>query len=104
MEIEEDDADYKKIEMKDVVLIFNIGKLSKKDAGVYEVKLKDARGKDKSMFNLTEAGYQTVLNELFRVIANSSTEISVKSTEHGIVLYSLITYHMEDLQVGWLHK
>uniref|UniRef100_A0A8C7KMD7 Myomesin 1 n=1 Tax=Oncorhynchus kisutch TaxID=8019 RepID=A0A8C7KMD7_ONCKI len=78
--------------------------LSKKDAGVYEVKLKDARGKDKSMFNLTEAGYQTVLNELFRVIANSSTEISVKSTEHGIVLYSLITYHMEDLQVGWLHK
>ncbi|XP_036822891.1 myomesin 1a (skelemin) isoform X4 [Oncorhynchus mykiss] len=104
IEIEEDDADYKKIEMKDEVLIFNIGKLSKKDAGVYEVKLKDARGKDKSMFNLTEAGYQTVLNELFRVIANSSTEISVKSTEHGIVLYSLITYHMEDLQVGWLHK
>ncbi|XP_029582528.1 myomesin 1a (skelemin) isoform X1 [Salmo trutta] len=104
MEIEEDDADYKKIEMKDVVLIFNIGKLSKKDAGVYEVKLKDARGKDKSMFNLTEAGYQTVLNELFRVIANSSTEISVKSTEHGIVLYSLITHHMEELQVGWQHK
>uniref|UniRef100_A0A8C7KTT8 Myomesin 1 n=1 Tax=Oncorhynchus kisutch TaxID=8019 RepID=A0A8C7KTT8_ONCKI len=73
------------------LVLIGEGKLSKKDAGVYEVKLKDARGKDKSMFNLTEA-------------ANSSTEISVKSTEHGIVLYSLITYHMEDLQVGWLHK
>uniref|UniRef100_A0A674BW48 Myomesin 1a (skelemin) n=1 Tax=Salmo trutta TaxID=8032 RepID=A0A674BW48_SALTR len=35
--------------------------LSKKDAGVYEVKLKDARGKDKSMFNLTEAGTETPL-------------------------------------------
>uniref|UniRef100_A0A8C8GBJ4 Myomesin 1a (skelemin) n=1 Tax=Oncorhynchus tshawytscha TaxID=74940 RepID=A0A8C8GBJ4_ONCTS len=83
--------------LKATVRFYN-SKLSKKDAGVYEVKLKDARGKDKSMFNLTEAGTATPL------LSNSSTEISVKSTEHGIVLYSLITYHMEDLQVGWEAK
>uniref|UniRef100_A0A674BWC5 Myomesin 1a (skelemin) n=1 Tax=Salmo trutta TaxID=8032 RepID=A0A674BWC5_SALTR len=95
MEIEEDDADYKKIEMKD------------KDAGVYEVKLKDARGKDKSMFNLTEAGTETPLlcsrTTYVTYILCSRTPL-VKSTEHGIVLYSLITHHMEELQVGWQHK
>ncbi|XP_034147489.1 myomesin 1a (skelemin) [Esox lucius] len=91
IEIEEDDADYKKIEMKDRQLTFNIGKwvvgktdtesvdcgermtpaavvepsprpkLCRKDAGMYEVKLKDDRGKDISLFNLTDAGYQAVL-------------------------------------------
>uniref|UniRef100_A0A8C7KM91 Myomesin 1 n=1 Tax=Oncorhynchus kisutch TaxID=8019 RepID=A0A8C7KM91_ONCKI len=43
------------------LVLIGEGKLSKKDAGVYEVKLKDARGKDKSMFNLTEAGTATPL-------------------------------------------
>ncbi|KAM6948649.1 myomesin 1a (skelemin) [Aplochiton taeniatus] len=128
IEIEEEDEDAEKIEMKDGVLTFKIGKcvvkkekteeklkpapeakaprpkLSKKDAGVYEVKLKDERGKDTSLINLTEEGYQAVLNELFRVIANSSSEIKVLSTEHGLILYSFITYHTEELRVGWLHK
>uniref|UniRef100_A0A8K9Y1A1 Myomesin 1a (skelemin) n=1 Tax=Oncorhynchus mykiss TaxID=8022 RepID=A0A8K9Y1A1_ONCMY len=94
--------------LKATVRFYN-SKLSKKDAGVYEVKLKDARGKDKSMFNLTEAGTATPLlcsrTTYVMYILCSRTPLScVKSTEHGIVLYSLITYHMEDLQVGWLHK
>merc|ERR1719309_1418363 len=44
------------------------------------------------------------MNELFRVIANSSSEIKVLSTEHGIILYSFVTYYTEELRVGWLHK
>lgn len=44
------------------------------------------------------------MNELFRVIAHSSTDIQVMSTEHGIILYSMVTYYNEDLRVGWLHK
>ncbi|CAL8279768.1 unnamed protein product [Lota lota] len=102
--IHADDDDSKKIQMKDGVLTFNIGKISKKDAGIYEVKLWDERGKDTSTFNLTEAGYQAVMNEVFRVIANSSTSIQVLSTEHGIVLYSNIIYYTDELRVGWLHK
>ncbi|NP_001154812.1 myomesin 1a (skelemin) isoform X1 [Danio rerio] len=128
IEIEEDDEDAKKIGKSDEVLTFDIGKLviksekaerkkkpateespskpkiSKKDAGVYEVKLKDERGKDKTLLNLTDAGYQAVLNEVFRVIANSSTELKVMSTEHGIILYSFVVHYLEDLRVGWLHK
>ncbi|KAM3842261.1 myomesin 1a (skelemin) [Diretmus argenteus] len=132
MEIEADDDDAKKIERNDGVLTFNIGKcvikqekekakverkkpaedvpppprpkICKKDAGIYEVVLKDERGKDKSKFNLTDAGYQTVMNELFRVIANSSSDIKVLSTEHGIMLYSFVTYYTEEQRIGWLHK
>lgn len=36
--------------------------------------------------------------------ANSSSEIKVLSTEHGIVLYSMVTCYNEDLRVGWLHR
>ncbi|KAM6919278.1 myomesin 1a (skelemin) isoform 3-T5 [Xenentodon cancila] len=130
IEIAEDDEDGKKIEKKDSELTFNIGKwvikqekkekrkkppaedvrppprpkISKHDVGVYKVFLRDERGQDKSSFNLTDAGYQAVMNELFRVIANSSSEIKVTSTEHGIVLYSTVTYYDENLPVGWLHK
>uniref|UniRef100_A0A8C2CI01 Myomesin 1a (skelemin) n=1 Tax=Cyprinus carpio TaxID=7962 RepID=A0A8C2CI01_CYPCA len=103
IEIEEDDEDAKKIKKSDEVLTFDIGKISKKDAGVYEVKLKDERGKDKTLLNLTDAG-RTVLNALFRVIANSSTELKVMSTEHGIILYSFVVHYIEDLRIGWLHK
>uniref|UniRef100_A0A3Q2ZGR0 Myomesin 1a (skelemin) n=1 Tax=Kryptolebias marmoratus TaxID=37003 RepID=A0A3Q2ZGR0_KRYMA len=74
------------------------------DAGFYEVFLRDDRGRDKSTFNLTDAGYQAVMNEVFRVIASSSSEIKVVSTESGIVLYSMVTYYDENLPVGWLHK
>ncbi|TWW73605.1 Myomesin-1 190 kDa connectin-associated protein 190 kDa titin-associated protein [Takifugu flavidus] len=104
IEIAGDDEDAQKIGREDGELTFNIGKISKKDAGIYDVFLKDERGKDKSTFNLTDEGYQAVLNELFRVIANSSSEIQVLSTEHGIILYSTVTYYHEDQRIGWLHK
>lgn len=36
--------------------------------------------------------------------ANSSTQLSVMSTEHGIILYSFVVYHTEELRVNWLLK
>uniref|UniRef100_A0AAR2LY17 Myomesin 1a (skelemin) n=1 Tax=Pygocentrus nattereri TaxID=42514 RepID=A0AAR2LY17_PYGNA len=130
IEIEEGDEDAQKIGVAEGVLSFNIGKLviksekeekkkpakpaaeepprkpklSKKDAGVYEVELRDERGKDKTLLNLTDAGYQAVLNEMFRVIANSSSELKVESTEHGIILYTNVVYYTEELRVNWLQK
>ncbi|XP_029309187.1 myomesin 1a (skelemin) isoform X2 [Cottoperca gobio] len=104
IEIAEDDEDAKKIKRQDGNLIFNIGKISKADTGVYGVTLRDERGKDKSTFNLMDEGYKAVMNELFRVIANSSSEIKVVSTEHGIIFSSVVTYYNEELRVGWLQK
>ncbi|XP_077470432.1 myomesin 1a (skelemin) [Stigmatopora argus] len=102
--IGERDEAAQKLEKKDGVLTFDIGKISKKDVGIYEVYLKDERGQDKSRFDMTDEGYQTVMNELFRVIANSSSQIQVTSTEHGIILSSDVTYYHEDQRVTWLHK
>ncbi|XP_065132547.1 myomesin 1a (skelemin) isoform X2 [Paramisgurnus dabryanus] len=104
IEIAEGDEDAKKIGKSADELIFDIGKISKKDAGVYEVYLQDERGRDQTLLNLTEAGYQAVLNAVFKVIANSSTELKVTSTEHGIIVYSDVVHYLEDLRVGWLHK
>uniref|UniRef100_A0A8D3B276 Myomesin 1a (skelemin) n=1 Tax=Scophthalmus maximus TaxID=52904 RepID=A0A8D3B276_SCOMX len=65
IEIAEDDEDAKKIERQDGDLTFNIGKISKKDAGIYGVVLRDERGKDTSTFNLTDAGLAGIINDLF---------------------------------------
>ncbi|XP_061694500.1 myomesin 1a (skelemin) isoform X2 [Syngnathoides biaculeatus] len=132
--IGERDEAAKKLEKDDDVLTFNIGKwvvkqdeqaqsegtnlpaedtslllpprpkISKNDAGIYEVYLRDERGQDKSRFDMTNEGYHTVMNEVFRVIANSSSQIQVTSTEHGIILSSNVAYYHEDERVTWLHK
>lgn len=36
--------------------------------------------------------------------ANSSSQIQVTSTEHGIILSSDVTYYHEDQRINWLHK
>ncbi|XP_077415653.1 myomesin 1a (skelemin) isoform X2 [Vanacampus margaritifer] len=104
LSIGERDEAAKKLEKKDDVLTFNIGKISKNDVGIYEVYLRDERGQDKSRFDMTNEGYQAVMNELFRVIANSSSQVQVTSTEHGIILSSDVTYYHEDQRINWLHK
>uniref|UniRef100_A0A671MI29 M-protein, striated muscle-like n=1 Tax=Sinocyclocheilus anshuiensis TaxID=1608454 RepID=A0A671MI29_9TELE len=73
IEIEEDDEDAKKIKKSD--------EISKKDAGVYEVKLKDERGKDKTLLNLTDAESS---------VCKLLNRLKVMSTEHGIILYSFV--------------
>uniref|UniRef100_A0A4W4F189 Myomesin 1a (skelemin) n=2 Tax=Electrophorus electricus TaxID=8005 RepID=A0A4W4F189_ELEEL len=97
IEIAEDDEDLRPVFSTPSFL--SLLQLSKKDAGVYEVTLWDERGKDKTMLNLTEAG-----DEMFRVIANSATELKVESTEHGIILSTNVVHYFDELRVGWLHK
>ncbi|KAF3836353.1 hypothetical protein F7725_028911 [Dissostichus mawsoni] len=62
------------------VLKLEIAQISKKDSGVYEVVLKDDRGKDTSTLNLTDK-------------ANSSTPLKITSTENGIRLYTFVSYY-----------
>uniref|UniRef100_A0AAR2M0I5 Myomesin 1a (skelemin) n=1 Tax=Pygocentrus nattereri TaxID=42514 RepID=A0AAR2M0I5_PYGNA len=74
-------------------------KLSKKDAGVYEVELRDERGKDKTL--LCDA--DTVVTHsilFFTTAANSSSELKVESTEHGIILYTNVVYYTEELRIS----
>uniref|UniRef100_A0AAY5JX31 Myomesin 1b n=1 Tax=Esox lucius TaxID=8010 RepID=A0AAY5JX31_ESOLU len=79
-------------------------KISKKDSGIYEIVMKDDRGKDTSTLNLTDQGFRDLMNEVFGVIANSSTPLKIQSTEEGIRLYSFVSYYNDALQVTWHHK
>uniref|UniRef100_A0AAY4A161 Myomesin 1 n=1 Tax=Denticeps clupeoides TaxID=299321 RepID=A0AAY4A161_9TELE len=72
------------------VLCF-VHQISKKDAGVYEVVVKDDRGSDTSTLNLTDQ-------------ANSSTPLKIQSTEEGIRLYTFVSYYNDELHVTWHHN
>ncbi|XP_030254364.1 M-protein, striated muscle isoform X3 [Sparus aurata] len=85
-------------------LIWRRLKISKKDSGVYEVVLKDDRGKDTSTLNLTDQGFKDLMNEVFSFIANSSTPLKITSTDQGIRLYTFVSYYNDLLQVTWHYK
>ncbi|XP_045904990.1 myomesin-1 isoform X2 [Micropterus dolomieu] len=86
------------------VLKLEIAQISKKDSGVYEVVLKDDRGKDTSTLNLTDQGFKDLMNEVFSFIANSSTPLKITSTDEGIRLYTFVSYYNDLLQVTWHYK
>ncbi|XP_067256083.1 myomesin-1 isoform X3 [Chanodichthys erythropterus] len=93
-----------KLDFSEGVLTLEITQISKKDAGIYEVVLKDDRGKDTSTLNLTDQGFKELMNQVFSVIANSSTPLKIQSTEEGIRLYSFVSYYNDELHVTWHHK
>uniref|UniRef100_A0A672G7W6 Myomesin 1b n=1 Tax=Salarias fasciatus TaxID=181472 RepID=A0A672G7W6_SALFA len=78
--------------------------ITKKDAGMYEVVLKDERGKDTSKLNLTDQGFKELMNEVFSFIANSSTPLKITSTDEGIRLYTFVSFYNDLLQVTWHYK
>uniref|UniRef100_A0A7N8YH16 Myomesin-1 n=1 Tax=Mastacembelus armatus TaxID=205130 RepID=A0A7N8YH16_9TELE len=86
------------------VLKLEIAQISKKDSGVYEVVLKDDRGKDTSTLNLTDQGFKDLMNQVFTFIANSSTPLKITSTDKGIRLYTFVSYYNDLLQVTWHYK
>nr|XP_054607435.1 M-protein, striated muscle isoform X2 [Nothobranchius furzeri] len=86
------------------VLKLEIAQISRKDAGVYEVVLKDDRGKDTSTLNLTDQGFKDLMNEVFGFIASSSTPLKITSTDEGIRLYTFVSYYNDLLQVTWHYK
>ncbi|XP_024910207.1 M-protein, striated muscle isoform X8 [Cynoglossus semilaevis] len=86
------------------VLKLEIAQISKKDSGMYEVVLKDDRGKDTATLNLKDQGFKDLMNEVFSFIANSSTPLKITSTEKGIRLYTFVNIYNDLLQVTWHYK
>ncbi|XP_023576149.1 myomesin-1 isoform X1 [Octodon degus] len=93
-----------KHDFKDGICTLLITEFSKKDAGFYEVILKDDRGKDKSRLKLVDEAFQDLMTEVCRRIALSATDLKIQSTAEGIRLYSFVTYYLDDLKVNWSHN
>nr|XP_054316340.1 myomesin-1 isoform X2 [Pongo pygmaeus]XP_054316341.1 myomesin-1 isoform X2 [Pongo pygmaeus] len=93
-----------KHDFKDGICTLLITEFSKKDAGIYEVILKDDRGKDKSRLKLVDEAFKELMTEVCKKIALSATDLKIQSTAEGIRLYSFVTYYVEDLKVNWSHN
>uniref|UniRef100_A0A3B3SFZ4 Myomesin-1 n=1 Tax=Paramormyrops kingsleyae TaxID=1676925 RepID=A0A3B3SFZ4_9TELE len=93
-----------KLSFTEGVLTLEISQISKKDAGIYQVTVKDDRGKDTSVLKLVDQGFKDLMNQVFSVIANSSTPLKIQSTEEGVRLYSFVNYYNDELHVTWHHK
>ncbi|XP_010637041.1 myomesin-1 [Fukomys damarensis] len=93
-----------KHDFKDGICTLLITEFSKKDAGFYEVILKDDRGKDKSRLKLVDEAFQELMAEVCRKIALSASDLKIQSTAEGIRLYSFVTYYLDDLKVNWSHN
>ncbi|NXS59718.1 MYOM1 protein, partial [Brachypteracias leptosomus] len=94
-------------DFKDGVCTLLISEFSKKDAGTYEVILKDDRGKDTSELLLKDTGQSHFLQAEPCVCSSSAlsaTDLKIQSTAEGIRLYSYVNYYVEDLRVGWVHN
>ncbi|XP_038665115.1 myomesin-1 isoform X1 [Scyliorhinus canicula] len=93
-----------KHDFKDGVCTLLVQQFSKKDAGVYEIVLKDDRGRDSSVLRLLEKAFGDVISEVCRAAAQTATDLKVQSTEHGIRIYSFISYYLDDLKIIWYHN
>ncbi|GCB60327.1 hypothetical protein scyTo_0012720, partial [Scyliorhinus torazame] len=93
-----------KHDFKDGVCTLLVQQFSKKDAGVYEIVLKDDRGRDSSVLRLLEKAFDDVISEVCRAAAQTATDLKVQSTEHGIRIYSFISYYLDDLKIIWYHN
>lgn len=93
-----------KHDFKDGICTLLITEFSKKDAGIYEVILKDDRGKDKSRLKLVDEAFQELMSEVCKTIALSASDLKIQSTAEGIRLYSFVTYYVDDLKVNWSHN
>ncbi|XP_045383352.1 myomesin-1 isoform X2 [Lemur catta] len=93
-----------KHDFKDGICTLLITEFSKKDAGIYEVILKDDRGKDKSRLKLVDEAFKDLITEICKKIALSATDLKIQSTAEGIRLYSFVTYYLDDLKVNWSHN
>nr|KAF6423103.1 myomesin 1 [Rousettus aegyptiacus] len=93
-----------KHDFKDGICTLLITEFSKKDSGIYEVILKDDRGKDKSRLKLVDEAFKELMTEVCKKIALSATDLKIQSTAEGIRLYSFVTYYLDDLKVNWSHN
>ncbi|KAM4688574.1 myomesin-1 [Discoglossus pictus] len=93
-----------KHDFKDGICTLLITEFTKKDSGIYEVILKDDRGKDKSVLKLVDAAFDDLMSAVCKMIAESSTPVKIVSNEEGIRLYSFVNYYVEDLKVSWGHN
>ncbi|KAM5312546.1 myomesin-2 [Glossophaga mutica] len=102
-----DDALYETESLPDLergVCELLIPKLSKKDHGEYKATLKDDRGQDVSVLEISGKVYEDMILAMSRVCGASASQLKVLCTPEGIRLQCFLKYFTEEMRVNWYHK
>ncbi|XP_066093913.1 myomesin-2 [Saccopteryx bilineata] len=81
-----------------------IPKMSKKDHGEYKATLKDDRGQDASILEISGKVYEDIVLAMSRVCGLSASPLKVLCTPEGIRLQCFMKYFTEEMRVNWYHK
>ncbi|XP_040205741.1 myomesin-2 isoform X2 [Rana temporaria] len=86
------------------VCIFRIPKLTKKDQGEYKATLKDDRGQDVSILELSGKMYEDIILGMSKVSGSSASELKIHCTPEGIRFHCSMKYFSEDMKVSWYQR
>ncbi|XP_036919270.1 myomesin-2 [Sturnira hondurensis] len=81
-----------------------IPKISKKDHGEYKATLKDDRGEDVSVLDISGKVYEDMILAMSRICGASASPLKVLCTPEGIRLQCFLKYFTEEMRVNWYHK
>ncbi|KAM8953833.1 myomesin-2 isoform 3-T3 [Pelodytes ibericus] len=84
--------------------IYRIPKLSKKDQGEYKATLKDDRGQDISILELSGKVYEDIILGMSKVSGSSASELKIHCTPEGIRFHCFMKYYTEDMKVSWYQR
>ncbi|XP_053566344.1 myomesin-2 isoform X2 [Bombina bombina] len=83
---------------------FRIPKMSKKDQGVYKATLKDDRGEDVSILDVSGKVYEDIVLGLSKVSGSSASELKIQCTAEGIRFHCFMKYYTEEMKVSWYQR
>ncbi|XP_075459817.1 myomesin-3 isoform X2 [Ascaphus truei] len=81
-----------------------IEKFSNEDKGHYKAVVKDNRGEDTSVLDLSKEGFDDIMKELCRISALSASPLKIQGTAEGIKIYSDVKYFTDLMNPTWHHK
>ncbi|KAG5279038.1 hypothetical protein AALO_G00105430 [Alosa alosa] len=77
---------------------------SRKDQGIYKATLSDDRGKDSSVFDISGAVFEDIINAIAHIAGSSASELVLQCTPEGIRLQCYMKYFTEEMKTHWFHR
>ncbi|XP_068137448.1 myomesin-2 isoform X2 [Hyperolius riggenbachi] len=86
------------------VCIYRIPKLTKKDQGEYKATLKDDRGQDVSILELSGKVFEDIILGMSKVSGSTASELKIHCTPEGIRFHCFMKYFSEEMKVSWYQR
>nr|XP_032810853.1 M-protein, striated muscle-like isoform X2 [Petromyzon marinus] len=92
-----------KHDFKDGIISLHIAKITKRDAGVYKLQLKDERGDDSSVLQFTGKTFDQAIKEVCKMIVKSAAPLKAQATEEGVRIHSTVKHCLPEVKSVWFH-